>query len=217
MYMNTRGMSTVVISIIILAIASVGGLWFATNTPKVSDAMMHEETMMQKDDAMMGQKDTMMKKDDVMMQPGDTMTEQEDTMMKKDDTMMQKPEAFMTTGTVLAGTTAPLLEYTDAEYQKALAGDKLIVLFFYAEWCPTCKAEFPRMQEAFNGYTNSDVIGFRVHYNDDLTTASMKALAQEHGVAYQHTKILIKNGVRVAKSPESWQTQTYRDVFNQYK
>jgi len=203
-------MSTVVVSTIILAIAGIGGLWFVMSAPKASDTMMHEETMMQKDHVMM-------EKPEAMMQKDDTMVEQGDAVMKKDDTMMQKPEAFMTTGTVLAGTTAPLLEYTDAEYQKALAGDKLIALFFYAEWCPTCKAEFPRMQEAFNGYTGSDVIGFRVHYNDDRTTASMKALAQEHGVAYQHTKVFIKNGTRIAKSPESWQTQTYLDAFKQYK
>ena len=117
-------------------------------------------------------------------------------------------------GSILAGDSALLLDFKKADYDKALQTDKLIVLYFYANWCPICRAEFPKMQEAFNELNSEQVIGFRVNFNDNETDADEKALASEFGVAYQHTKVFVKNGQRVGKSPESWDKDRYLSEIN---
>lgn len=141
-------------------------------------------------------------------------TENKETgmMVQKDDTGMMQAYS----GTVLAGTSAPLLDFTKADYEAALKTDKLIVLYFYANWCPICRAEFPVMQEAFNDLTTDAVVGFRVNYNDNQTDANEKNLAREFGVAYQHTKVFVKNGKQVLKSPESWDKNRYESEINTY-
>lgn len=112
-------------------------------------------------------------------------------------------------GAVLAGTSAKLLDFTKADYDAALASDKLVVLYFYASWCPECRIEFPLMQGAFNQLTNDKVIGFRVNFNDTDTDDIEKGLAREYGIAYQHTKVFVKNGQRILKSPEVWSQERY--------
>ncbi|MBI3255627.1 MAG: thioredoxin family protein [Candidatus Andersenbacteria bacterium] len=119
------------------------------------------------------------------------------------------PAPVAYTGTVLAGTTSPLLDFTKADYDKALASGSLVVLYFYADWCPICQAEFPVMQAAFNQLSEPDVVGFRVNFNDSQTNNAEKALASEHGVAYQHTKVFVKGGQRILKSPETWERVRY--------
>ena len=126
-----------------------------------------------------------------------------------------KDEPISFSGTVLAGSSSPLLEFNQADYNKALASDKLVMLYFYANWCPICKAEFPKMQQAFNQLSGSDVVGFRVSFNDTETTEQEEALAKQFGVAYQHTKVALRNGQRVLKAPDSWDTQRYLDEINQ--
>ena len=71
------------------------------------------------------------------------------------------------TATILAGKSALVRDFTQAEYEAALKTDQVIVLYFYANWCSVCKAEFPQMQEAFSELTTDKVIGFRIHFNSD--------------------------------------------------
>ena len=115
-------------------------------------------------------------------------------------------------GTVIAGSArrSPLLLFTKTDYDAALQSGKLILLYFYANWCPICKRETAdALYPAFNDLARADVIGFRVNYNDSDTDAEEKNLARAFGVAYQHTKVFVKNGVKVLKSPESWDKGRY--------
>jgi thiol-disulfide isomerase/thioredoxin len=118
-------------------------------------------------------------------------------------------------GTVLAGTSAPLLDFKKADYDKAVASGKLILLYFYADWCPLCKAEFPKMQTAFSELTTDNVIGFRVNYKDSATDADETTLAKQFGVAYQHTKVFVRNGALVSKHPDSWDEARYDKEINE--
>jgi len=54
-----------------------------------------------------------------------------------------------------------------------------------------------------------DVVGFRVNYNDGETDSFEEGLAREFGIAYQHTKVIIQDGERVLKSPETWNKDRY--------
>jgi|SRR3989338_5109738 len=138
-----------------------------------------------------------------------------DTQVNTDNTdnILGKEEVIYK-GTILAGNVAKVIDFNKVDYDAALKSDKLIVLYFYATWCPICKEEIKNFYEAFNQLTNVQVVGFRVNYNDDDTDDAEKALAREFGVAYQHTKVFVKNGERVLKSPESWDTQRYISEIN---
>lgn len=128
----------------------------------------------------------------------------EGAMLKKEDS-----SEIQFSGKVLAGTRAKVLDFNQADYALALASDKILVLYFYATWCPVCKVEIEEMYNAFNELTTDDVVAFRVNYNDDDTDADEVALAREFGIAYQHTKVFIKNGKRVLKNLESWKKERY--------
>lgn len=112
-------------------------------------------------------------------------------------------------GTVLAGSSSPLLDFKKADYDKVSASDKLVVLYFYANWCPICKEEVPKLEGAFNELQTDKVVGFRLNFNDNETDNYEKKLAEEFGVGYQHIKVFVKNGQRVLKSPESWDKDRY--------
>lgn len=133
-------------------------------------------------------------------------------MMEPSDAKAMEGKGGMTvkySGTVLAGKPSPLLDFVKADYEKAIASDKLVVLYFYANWCPICKAEFPSMQSAFNGFSNDKVIGFRVNYKDNQTDGDEENLARQFGVGYQHTKVFLKGGKQVLKAPDSWSKDRY--------
>lgn len=113
-------------------------------------------------------------------------------------------------GMVLAGTVTPLVDFQKDDYEAALKTNKLIVLYFYANWCPICKTEVREaLYPAFNQLKNDQVIGFRVNFNDNETDTNEEALARKFGVAYQHTKVFVRNGERILKSPESWNLERY--------
>jgi thiol-disulfide isomerase/thioredoxin len=112
-------------------------------------------------------------------------------------------------GRVLAGTQAKLYDFVKSDYDAALQTDKLVVLYFYATWCPICAAELPRLYGAFDELSTDRVVGFRVNYNDGDTDDDERELARAHGVAYQHTKVFVRNGQRVYKAPDAWDKARY--------
>jgi len=117
-------------------------------------------------------------------------------------------------GNKLAGNASVLLDFNQADYELAINSKKIVVLYFYANWCPTCKVKFPKMISAFNKLDSNDVVGFRINFNDSETDDNENALAKEFGVVYQDTKVLLKDGERVLKSPEGWDEKRYLDEID---
>lgn len=107
-------------------------------------------------------------------------------------------------GTVIAGSTTPYLDFVKADYEKAIAEGKVIVLNFYANWCPVCRAETPDIVAGFDSLNNPNVIAFRVNYKDSDTDADEEALAKQFAVPYQHTKVILKDGKQVFKETVQW-------------
>jgi thiol-disulfide isomerase/thioredoxin len=120
-----------------------------------------------------------------------------------------EPGVFTPTGTVLAGTAAPLIEFNRTDYDAALADGKVILLYFYASWCPICRVEFQDTESAFRELADASVVGFRVSYNDDETDDDEESLARQFGIAYQHTKVILVDGTPALKDGSTWDRDRY--------
>ncbi len=147
---------------------------------------------------------SMTKENESMKKSGDAVEKFGNGTMMENSSSMQKYS-----GAVLAGKASPVIDFNSADYQAALQTDKLIVLYFYANWCPICRAEVPQMYSAFEELNNPNVIAFRVNFNDGQADSSEIELARQFGVPYQHTKIFVKSGAQVLKSSETWDKNRY--------
>lgn len=107
------------------------------------------------------------------------------------------------------GMGAPLAEYSRQRYEKAASSEKLVVLNFHANWCPVCKNEVEELRKAAAELDPEKVEILMVSYKDNEATDEEEALAREYGVAYQHTKVFLKNGERILKSPEAWKKERF--------
>ncbi|MBP9820426.1 thioredoxin family protein [Candidatus Woesebacteria bacterium] len=80
------------------------------------------------------------------------------------------------------------VQFSPEQYD-ASAG-KRHVLFFYANWCPTCRAadtDFLKNAEVLS----KSVSVVRINYNDTDTSPEEKELAQKYQITYQHSFVLI--------------------------
>ncbi|MBI2613768.1 MAG: thioredoxin family protein [Candidatus Levybacteria bacterium] len=119
-------------------------------------------------------------------------------------------------GRVLAGGYSPFLEFNKDDYEKALKSEKIILLDFYANWCPICRAEEPGIFDGFNSLTTDRIIGFRVNFNDSETDEDEKKLAKDFNVPYQHTKIFLRNGQEISRSVDQWSKERFLEEISNY-
>ena len=201
---------------IIAAALLLGGAVYYGNKSNQTEKMLEDKAMMEQ------------KEKETMMEKGDGEMMKDDLMMKKDEgAMMEGGTSGMMSaeggsasggkysGVILAGKSAPLLDFTKADYETAIKTNKLVVLYFYANWCPICKEEVKSaLYPAFNELTTDKVIGIRINYKDSDTTQDEVELARQFGVSYQHTKVFLKNGKQVLKAPDSWNKTRYLDEIN---
>ena len=64
------------------------------------------------------------------------------------------------------------------------------ILFFYANWCPTCRPADENFIQN-EGRIPNDVVLIRVNYNDTDTDQDEEDLAKKYGITYQHTFVQI--------------------------
>lgn len=73
------------------------------------------------------------------------------------------------------------------------------VLFFYADWCPTCRPVDRELRDKENEIPG-DVTIYRINYNDTATDTEEKDLAEKYSITYQHTFVQIDGeGEEIAK------------------
>ncbi|MGV8151017.1 MAG: hypothetical protein ACP5NV_04780 [Candidatus Woesearchaeota archaeon] len=114
-------------------------------------------------------------------------------------------------GTVLAGKNAYYMEFNQRDYDFAVEKDKLIVLTYYTAGDETSEKEDSEAQAAFYELESPDVIGFRVHYEDDKVGVDEKKIIAKFGVANKNTKVIVRGGERVFKEVDVWDKNTYLD------
>lgn len=115
---------------------------------------------------------------------------------------IQQP--FVFNGKQIAGKIIPYIDFNQTDYQNAINQKKTIFLYFYADWDPICQIEEPQIETGFDTLNVDNVVGFRVNYNDSHTDTTEKQLAQKFSVTYQHTKVIVKNGVAVYRTEDQW-------------
>lgn len=183
------------IMVIVLAILGIGGgLWYANQ--KIQQTKIQDKSMMQ--------------------QKGGWTRQQMEEMEKEKSSTMKDEKHMMTgyQGAVLAGKSSPYLDFKKADYDKALKDGKIILLDFYANWCPICRAEAPELKAGFDSLPSDKVVGFRVNWQDSDTDADEKALASQFGITSQHTKIILKNGKEIGRTLEQWDKATFLQTIN---
>lgn len=87
-------------------------------------------------------------------------------------------------------------EYTPELLAAAMASRNAVLLFFYADWCGSCKIQEP-MNTAFFERTLKEeipIVGLRIDIDDH------KDIAREYGINYQHSYVLLdKTGTPASK------------------
>ena len=88
---------------------------------------------------------------------------------------------------------AQFKDFSQAEYDAALAAGKTVVVDFHASWCPTCKKQEPLLNEivAMPGYEM--VVAFKADYDKE------KDLKKTLKVSKQSTVVVFKGGKEVAR------------------
>lgn len=143
----------------------------------LSDNAMTEETMMEKDETMME------KEGDAMEKEGDVMMEKEDdSMMDKEDGVMMEKGSY---------------EAYSPE-KVAVAGDKKVLLFFYAAWCPICRPLDADITAHMSDIPKNVLI-LKVNFDTEI------ALRQKYGVTVQHTIVQVTSQGTLVKK---WNVET---------
>jgi len=95
---------------------------------------------------------------------------------------------------IAAAVWAGEVPYKKAAFDKAVAGGQPAIVYFHADWCPTCKAQQPLVRELLKEPRMKGVTLFSADF--DRESGLKKAL----GVSTQSTFIVFKGGKEVARS-----------------
>ncbi|MFZ1721876.1 MAG: thioredoxin family protein [Microgenomates group bacterium] len=123
-------------------------------------------------------------------------------LMNRTDSSMTKLDSMEKTETMVKDEKMMQKEGTYTPFSPELlvnSASTRRVLFFYANWCPTCKPADKSFSEN-SAKIPADVTVIRVNYNDTETDQAEKDLAKKYGVTYQHTYVQIDtSGKEIAK------------------
>ncbi|MFT7557625.1 MAG: thiol-disulfide isomerase/thioredoxin [Planctomycetota bacterium] len=210
--MNKQHGATQVIIAIIVLIIVLGAIVLISNNPKAEQMLDRGEGMMEEGSEMMKEAQELMDEGEEMVEEASEMMDQKEVVVPEGSAIVSAIESVsaMYVGGQIAGNASPLLEFTQVDYDAAIAENKLVMLYFYANWCPFCIEEFSKETVVFFDTLESDqVVGFRVHYRDGDTSSAHKDITKKHNVISQHTKVFIKDGQQVLKTPETWGVDRY--------
>jgi thioredoxin 1 len=104
---------------------------------------------------------------------------------------MEKPKDAMVKDDGMMAKKSRYVDHSKTAFDAAKG--KKRVYFFYASWCPTCKAANTELTENLDGIPQ-DVVLFKTDYDKEVE------LKKKYGITYQHTYVLVdENGDEVKK------------------
>jgi len=132
--------------------------------------------------------DDVMMADDAMMdkpqnEPGDTMMEDVEHGSLDGDAMMED-DAMMDDTSAMKPKKPYYIAYTKDIAEQAMAEGRPVVYYFWAAWCPICRAEEPSIKKWIET-SEHPIAGFRVNYDTE------SALKAQYKVPYQHTTVFL--------------------------
>lgn len=86
------------------------------------------------------------------------------------------------------------ITYDEAEFMMAQKKGKTIVVDVYADWCPTCRAQAPILEELRAEKQTKDVLFVKVNFDDE------KAFLRANRIPRQSTVLVFKGMDEVARS-----------------
>jgi cytochrome c biogenesis protein CcmG/thiol:disulfide interchange protein DsbE len=96
-------------------------------------------------------------------------------------TVVSRPAAGSTTaGQIPApqvGFVAPSFTYTELNGQKGNLSDyqgKILIINFWASWCPPCRAEMPALQQVYTSYQDKGLVVLAINASNQDTHGAMQ-------------------------------------------
>ena len=86
------------------------------------------------------------------------------------------------------------ITYDEAEFMMAQKKGKTIVVDVYADWCPTCRAQAPILEELRSEKQTPDVLFVKVNFDDE------KGFLRANRIPRQSTVLVFKGMDEVARS-----------------
>ena len=86
------------------------------------------------------------------------------------------------------------ISYDEAEFMMAQKKGKTIVVDVYADWCPTCRAQAPILEELRSEKQTPDVLFVKVNFDDE------KGFLRANRIPRQSTVLVFKGMDEVARS-----------------
>ena len=99
------------------------------------------------------------------------------------------------------------LEFTDSNLKEYIAGDKLVVVDFWAEWCGPCRMITPIIDELAKEYEGKVAIG-KMNVDDNTETP------EAFGIRNIPTILFFKNGELVDKHVGMIQKSALEEKIN---
>lgn len=85
-------------------------------------------------------------------------------------------------------------QYDSADFMMAQEKGKTIVVDVYADWCPTCRAQAPILEELRAERQSSDILFVKVNFDEE------RAFLRQHRIPRQSTVLVFKGNREVARS-----------------
>jgi peroxiredoxin len=100
-------------------------------------------------------------------------------------------------------------EYTTDNFKLAQEEGKLVLLYFYTDWCPGCYVELMQLKKALKKFDPEELAVYVVDYKGEGVIAEEEELARDLKVDAKQTKVLIYHGKEVMRSADPWDEKRY--------
>lgn len=102
-------------------------------------------------------------------------------------------------------------DYSKDNFDKALASDSVLVLYFTSNWCSECTKQDTTNQEVFNEIGDQGLVFLKVHILDSETTSESDALAKKFDIVKENSYVVLDmKGAVAFKSMGSIEKETLK-------